>query len=367
MNLSEFIIANSAHIICEWEQFAKELNRSLPRWFLKDHAPAIVKLLAEQTRLPLVSKSQVLKTASSEAPSTVEHVTSTHVQVRVESGFDLAQIIGEYLALRSGVLRMWRESDPDAFANGAAEIARFGEVIDEHITAAVLFYQQSELQYRDRFLGILGHDLRTPINAILLNATILRSELADGKQLKAVSRLLNSTQNLTGMVEDLLDFARGRLGVPMSIKPTAMDLRLVILDLIEEIQAAYPGSAIHLKTEGDLNGEWDVGRLKQMLSNLLINAVQHGIPYTVKTRLRAESDSVLIEVENQGAPITRELLPVLFDPLVRGPASEQGKENLGLGLFIAKEIAAAHHGSISVTSSADAGTTLAVRLPRTSR
>src|SRR5690242_21908798 len=107
-----------------------------------------------------------------------------------------------------------------------------------NITAAVLFYQQAELQYRDCFLGILGHDLRTPINAIRLNATLLGSELLEQKQLKAVSRLLNSTQHLTGMVDDLLDFARGRLGVPMSIKPTALDLRLSTLEVIEEIQAA---------------------------------------------------------------------------------------------------------------------------------
>ncbi len=361
MQLFEFISANAESIVREWEEFAGRFNGSLPRWLLRDHAPAIVKLLAEKTRLPLLSSEADV------VPGSVGHLTSAHVQVRIESGFDLAQIIGEYLALRSCVLRMWRRADPDGFANGSAEIARFAEVIDENMASAAIFYREREIQYRDRFLGILGHDLRTPISAALLSATALSREVADEKQRAIVSRILNSTRRLTGMVDDLLDFARGRLGVPMPLKPQAADLRKIILDVIEEIQAAYPGSVIHFETEGELDGEWDVARLKQLLSNLAINAVQHGIPDSVRARAKGEHDAVLIEVENQGPPIAQELLPVLFDPLVRGAESDQEKESLGLGLFIAKEIAAAHGGTITVTSSNAAGTTFALRLPRNGR
>jgi signal transduction histidine kinase len=360
LQLSEFIAANTELVIREWEAFAKKLNSSLPRWLLRDHASAIVKLLADQTKLPLVPEAH-------RTPDSVEQVTSAHVQVRIESGFDLAQIIGEYLALRSCVLRMWRQNDLNGFANGAAEIARFTEVIDENVASAALFYREQELQYRDRFLGILGHDLRTPISAVLLSATVLSKEISDEKQLATISRILNSSRRLTGMVDDLLDFARGRLGVPMPLKPSAADLRKIILDVIDENQAAYPGTVIHFETEADLNGEWDVERLKQLLSNLLINAIQHGTPDSVKARAKEENDSVLIEVENQGPPIAQELIPVLFDPLVRGAESDQEKDNLGLGLFIAKEIAGAHHGTITVTSSVATGTIFAVRLPRNCR
>ena len=357
MQLSLFITANAESIVREWEEFAGRFKGSLPRWLLRDHAPAIVKLLAEKTRLPLISET-------AESPDSVGHLTSAHVQVRIESGFDLAQVIGEYLSLRSCVLRMWRREDPQGFANGAAEIARFAEVIDENMAAAAVFYREQEVQYRDRFLGILGHDLRTPLSAARLSAIALSRTVSDEKQLAIVSRILSSTRRLSGMVDDLLDFARGRLGVPMPLKPETADLRKIILDVIEEIQVAYPGAIIHLETEGELSGEWDVARIKQLLSNLAINAVQHGIPDSVKARAKGDHDSVVIEVENQGPPIAQELLPVLFDPLVRGAESDQERENLGLGLFIAKEIAAAHRGAIMVTSSTAAGTVFAVRLPR---
>ena len=360
MQLSEFITANAESIVREWEEFARRFNGSLPRWLLRDHAPAIVKLLAEKTRAPLISEAEAV-------PDSVGHVTSAHVQVRIESGFDLAQVIGEYLALRSCVLRMWRRDDPEGFANGAAEIARFAEVIDDNMASAAILYREQEMQYRDRFLGILGHDLRTPLSAALLSAIALSQQIRDEKQLAMVSRILNSTRRLTGMVDDLLDFARGRLGVPMPLKPEAADLRKIILDVIEEVQVAHPGSVIHFQTEGELNGAWDVARLKQLLSDLLINAVQHGIPGSVKARAKGDHDSVAIEVENQGPPIAQELLPVLFDPLVRGVESDEEKENLGLGLFIAKEVAAAHRGAITVTSSTAAGTVFTVRLPRSCR
>src|SRR6266853_1669943 len=139
----------------------------------------------------------------------IEHTAAVHVSLRIESGFDLVQIMAEYRALRSCVLRMWRQSYPDSFGGGAAEITRFAEAIDQNVAEAVPYYQERESQYRDRFLGILGHDLRTPINAITLGAYLLAQNGLNEKQRGTVSRILNSARRLSRMVSDLLDFSRG--------------------------------------------------------------------------------------------------------------------------------------------------------------
>jgi signal transduction histidine kinase len=369
MRLSEFITSNAERVLREWEEFAKKFKGgfSLPRWILRDHGAAIVKLLAQQTQISPLARGQDAKAESEGATGLIEHVTAAHVQLRIESGFDLAQIIGEYLALRACVLRLWQESDPDSFASGAVEIARFSEAIDENVAAGVLYYEERETQYRDRFLGILGHDLRNPINAILLNATVLSGQGLDEKQLATVSRILNSTRRLTGMVDDILDFARGRLGSPMPIRSAPTNLQKAVSEVIDEVQSANPGSSIDFEAKGDLNGFWDIQRLKQMLCNLVRNGLQHGSAKNVKITATGDEYFVILEVHNEGPPIAQELLPIIFDPLVRGANPDPDKASLGLGLFIANEIVSAHNGSIKVTSSERAGTSFVVRLPRRTR
>jgi signal transduction histidine kinase len=237
-------------------------------------------------------------------------------------------------------------------------------VIDENVTAAVSYYKERESQYRDRFLGILGHDLRNPINAILLATTSLADQGLSEQQLHTVTRILRSTRRLAGMVNDILDFARGRLGSPTPITITAANFGIVVHEVVDEVQSAHPGRRIDVEADGDLNGEWDTDRLKQMISNLLINAIQHGSGEHFTITTKSDDTFVLLEVHNTGPAISDELLATMFDPLVRGSNLNQDKIGLGLGLFIVNEIVSAHKGSIAVTSSEHAGTTFVLRLPR---
>ena len=328
---------------------------------LRDHASAIVKRLAEETQSSSRVQGLDSKAIGEGASISEEHVAAVHVQVRIESGFDLAQIMSEYIALRSCVLRLWRESDPQGFAGGALEINRFAEAIDEKLTAGVLYYESREARYRDLFLGILGHDLRNPINAILLSASALAEQEISERHLGAVSRIISSARRLTNMVNDTLDFARGRLGSPMPIARARMNLSRAVSEVIDEVEAANAGSSMEFEAIGDLNGMWDASRLKQMVSNLLINALQHGTGKNVTVKAEGEDNFVVLQVHNEGPPIPPDLLPTIFDPLVRG--DNQDMTSLGLGLFIVNEIVSAHNGIVTVASS-DAGTDFAVRLPR---
>jgi signal transduction histidine kinase len=130
-----------------------------------------------------------------------------------ESKRDLTwwQIIAEYRALRSSTLRLWAKGDPEGFTSGAAEIIRFNEAIDQNVAKTVQYYQEREVQYRDRFLGILSHDLRNPIQSILVGSVFRSGQRLNKRQLGTVSLIVRSTRRLNSMVGDMLDFARGRL------------------------------------------------------------------------------------------------------------------------------------------------------------
>jgi signal transduction histidine kinase len=366
MHLSEFIRANIDQIVHEWEEFAKTLSAgtALPRWILRDHAPAILKYIADDMEVPQAPVEEEAKSKGEHPSGPIERTAAVHVSLRIESGFDLVQIMAEYRALRSCVLRMWRQSYPDSFAGGAPEITRFAEAIDQNVAEAVPYYHERETQYRDRFLGILGHDLRNPLNAITIGASMLAENGLNEKQRGTVSRILNSARRLDRMVSDLVDFSRGRLGSPMPIAPTEANLGQLVSEVVNEVQTANPQFIINFDSNGALEGQWDVERLKQVASNLLLNAIQHGTGKEIKVTVTGEENSVVLAVQNEGPPIPKELQATMFDPLVQGKQPDPIRSGLGLGLFIVNEIVAAHHGTIEVTSTQESGTIFSVRLLR---
>jgi signal transduction histidine kinase len=178
------------------------------------------------------------------------------VDLRIESGFDLVQIMAEYRVLRACVLRLWREGDPDGFAQGADDITRFSEAVDQALTAIVPIYEKQEANYRDRFLGMLGHDLRNPLNSILMGATSLaRSEGLTDKQRETVSRMITSVRRPDLMVNDILDFARGRLGSPMPITLMPANLGTLVREVADEVRSTTPGLSVDCRV-------WHAGRIR---------------------------------------------------------------------------------------------------------
>jgi signal transduction histidine kinase len=367
MHLSEFIRVNSDRIIREWEEFAKTLTQGadLPRWVLRDHAAAIIRCIADNMEEPQPHSEEIAKAQGEGSSGPIDQVAAIHVGLRIDSGFDLVQIIAEYRALRSCVPRLWRISEPESFAAGAAEIVRFCEAIDQNIAEAIPHYQEREAHYRDRFLGMLGHDLRNPLDSISVCTTLLARQGLSEAQAGTLTRITRSTHHLDRMVRDILDFARGRLGSPMPLDLKQTDLASLLRDVVDEVGITHPEVPIRFNSTGDLRGAWDPERLRQMGANLLINAVSYGGGDAVAITASSAQDEVLIDVHNGGPPIRPELIPTIFDPLVQGENPDTSRTGLGLGLFIVKEIVSAHRGSIAVKSTQESGTTFSVRLPLT--
>jgi PAS domain S-box-containing protein len=222
-------------------------------------------------------------------------------------------------------------------------------------------------EFGGRLIGIVSHDLRNPLNAIHLSVTqLLHSETLSARDQRAAARVAKSADRMKRMIEELLDFTRGRLGGGIPIHRVPGDLRQVLRQGVEELEAAWPERTVSLRTEsGRYEGEWDADRLAQVVSNLGNNALQYSPPDTpVSFTLRDAGELVELEVHNAGSPIPADALPHLFDPFRR--ASSEGG-GLGLGLYIVEQVVKGHGGRIEVTSIAEAGTTFRVRMPRAAK
>jgi signal transduction histidine kinase len=221
------------------------------------------------------------------------------------------------------------------------------------------------LRLNEMFTAVLGHDLRTPLGAILTSAELLLHLSSDEAVGQTALRIRSSGKRMSRMIEDMLDLARTRLAGGVLLKPEPADLGLLIQPVVQEQQAAFPDRCIEVLHEGDLTGKWDAGRLAQVVSNLVGNALQHGNGgEAVQIRLDgAELDVVVLSVRNAGC-IPAELLPHIFDPF-RGAERERGRdEGLGLGLYIVRKIVEAHNGSVEVQSGEGKRTLFRVSLPR---
>lgn len=218
---------------------------------------------------------------------------------------------------------------------------------------------------REQFIGILGHDLRDPVAALMAGVELLR-DLPEPRA-RTVARLARSVHRIEAIIRDLLDFARGRLGGGIPIAPRPCDMRGICDDVIDEVRQAHRSREIRLHAAGDLRGEWDPDRLQQVVSNLLGNAVTHGEDPIVVT-CRAEPDQVITAVSNRGRPIPDAVIPTLFEPYTRAPDNTEDQprqhRGLGLGLFIAHEIVRAHGGTLAVSSAQGEDTVFTFALPR---
>lgn len=243
----------------------------------------------------------------------------------------------------------------------AHELAEEADVAKQCAEASAR-HLQSMVEFRELFIGVLGHDLRNPLAAILMFAGLLLRRGHLGEQdARTVSQIIRSTQRMSLMITQLLDLTRARFGggLPMVVGPT--DLREVCRNVVEEF-----GAVIELEVEGDLTGLWDQDRLAQARSNLGGNAIEHATAGTaVSMRATADGKEVVVAVSNFGEPIDAEVLPVIFEPFRRGRqrAGSPPTHNLGLGLYIAHQIVLAHGGTLDARS-VDGTTTFAMRLPR---
>ncbi|AZC28625.1 ATP-binding region, ATPase-like:Histidine kinase A, N-terminal [Pseudomonas chlororaphis subsp. piscium] len=376
MRLSDFIVQQVDRIVDEWEQFARSIapeTDSLTRLQLRDHAKSILLAAARDMRTAQTASEQAAK-ARGEGPEktpSLDEAAASHGELRHNVGFDLVQMTSEFRHLRACVIRLWVASLESPELAYFQDMVRFNEAIDEAQAESTAAYAEQVNRSRDIFLAILGHDLRTPLQAVSMSTEMLTRKVAlDADALTYVSRIKSSSRHMAAMVGDLLEFVRCRLGSSLPIEPAPMDLASAAKAAMDEACAGQPDCTPALNFHGDSHGIWDRGRIEQMLQNLIGNALQHGSGNrTVTLTLTGSAEQVLLTIHNYGQPIPKEALPTLFDPLVRNAGEELGgpSTSLGLGLFIVKEVVSAHQGSIEVSSNESDGTTFSVTLPRVSR
>ena len=215
---------------------------------------------------------------------------------------------------------------------------------------------------RELFLATLGHDLRNPLNAITASLFYLRRHAPESLQ-HVVARMVGSGDRMTRMISQLLDFTRTRLGGGIEVSPHPCDLRAVCRTVLDELEAQYAGRFRFAQGE-ELCGEWDADRLAQVVSNLVVNALDHGsAAEPVEITTSREGDDAVLEVSNRGEEIPEAIRDAIFEPFRRGTGEQRRpSRGLGLGLYISREIVRAHGGSIRVECG-DGRVRCVVRLP----
>lgn len=373
-SFDEFLRANVEAVVDDFEAFARQSGpsaRHLSSMELRDHAKVVLLAIAADMALPLSESERQDKAESVGEDTTFSRIKGTsqmHAQHRFQQGFTLTQMVSEYRAMRASVIRRWTAQLDDIDADRLQQLTRFGEAVDEGLTVAIAWYSRHLEDSRNLLIGVLAHDLRSPLGAVRMSAEYLLrvDELPDTAR-RAATRIAASSIRIAGYVKDLLDFTQTLLGAGLPIVRAPVDLAALCEDVVDELRAAYPAAQVNLKLLGQSAGPWDAARLSQALSNLAINAIIHGDPERpVTVTFAPDAAQVSIDVHNEGPPIAAQDLAILFQPLMQArppDRREGGSSGLGLGLYIAHEIAVAHGGRIDVTSSAEAGTTFKVVLP----
>ncbi|HET7202240.1 MAG TPA: HAMP domain-containing sensor histidine kinase [Steroidobacteraceae bacterium] len=320
---------------------------------LRDHAQQIleaivVDLATPQTPEAQSAKSMGLAPVAADAPETA---AQTHAVLRAKSGFNIEQLASEYRALRSSVLTLWLEAClPESPM--LDDVIRFNEAIDQALAESIGFFSAHVTRSRNLLLGMLSHDLRSPLQTIQMTARYLRKIDTSDDIGQAAARLVNSGARMQQLLDDLIDFNRAELGLGIRVAPVeGVDLGAVCADELDQIRAAQPGHAIELEVDGNCRGSWDPGRIQQLVNNLVVNAINYGEGGTTLVAVHGGDGEVRITVANSGQTIDPDTLEHLFEPLRRGhDRADTNQAGLGLGLYISCEIAKAHGGRISVTS-----------------
>ena len=369
--LPSFINNNTSDIVSEWEAFARTLIPSaegMTPHALRDHIHQILAFITSDIISYQTPAEQKNKSHGEKRTKPVT-AAQTHAAIRFAGGFDIGQMASEYRALRASVLKLWTNTGPAFDAEDIADMTRFNEAIDQELAESVNFYTDRVAQSRELVVGILGHDLRSPLQAIALSTELsLHMGQLNERQTMLSKKVLECTQRMSALINDLLDVTRARFGAGLPIVRALMNMAAVAEQIIDEVRLVHPNRTIELSVSGILVGEWDKARIGQIFSNLLNNAMQYGShSMPVSVVLKGDPKMVTLTVGNDGAPIPADKIKMIFDPLTRVVADDDVAPtagNLGLGLYITKEVVVAHGGTIEVTSSELEGTIFTARFPR---
>ncbi|MDB5820825.1 MAG: histidine kinase [Rhizobacter sp.] len=249
---------------------------------------------------------------------------------------------------------------------------RFAKLIAAHVdnerrterVEAALFNEQAAVGLRDEFMAILGHDLRNPLSAVLACSQMLQRKSTDPTTSQLAAHIGSSVKRMSLLIDDMLDLTRGRLGGGIAMDPRHVpDLQVALADVAVELRDAHPDRTIECELTIASDVFCDRGRMQQLASNLMANAITHGDPGgPVRLSATTDEQSLVLEVWNDGEPIPPDSLALIFKPFWRNAMSTE-RHGLGLGLYICDLIVKSHHGEMSVTSSQASGTRFTIRIP----
>jgi signal transduction histidine kinase len=371
MRLADFILENIEQILQLWEDFASTITpaaTAMNAVELRDHAEQMLRTIAEDLRMSQSAEESIVKSTGSGPRGAEDTAAELHALTRLMSKFTIEQMVSEYRALRASVLLLWSQRIKQGVEFELDEMTRFNEAIDQSLAESVVRFANSVSESQQIFLGILGHDLRTPLGAISMGAEVLlRTPDLDSKHTRVASRIYSSVGRAKSIVDSLLDFTRSHFGGGIPIQYARVNLTAICADMVEEIRTYHPDRSI-LFESNEVTGDFDKERLEQVFCNLMENAVQHGDEAApVRVSLSTRGGEVWFSVHNEGETIPKDVISQLFRPLKYFSAGATGTpylgSGLGLGLYIAHEIVLAHKGRIDVDSTPGNGTAFTVKLP----
>lgn len=373
MRLAELIIRELEDILADFEEFARThtgAGSAMDVGALRDHAEEMLRAFVRDMNTPQSASEQKRK-AMGDAPlgiDATETAAQMHGSDRAERGFTLEEMFAEYRALRASVLRHWIAARDTPTDPELQELIRFNEAIDQAVAESITRYAGRVNQYREMFLAVLGHDLRTPLSAVLSASSFLTDNAETPRQRQLAQTIHRSGERMNDLVADMLDFTLSRLGQGIPLARASIDLGATVRAVVDEVRLLHPDRDFRFDASGDLTGAWDARRIGQAVTNLVSNAVQHGASdSSITVVVRGEQDDVIVAVRNRGNLIPPGEREHIFEPFRRRATASDGDgagRSVGLGLHIARQIALAHEGTLEVDSSTERGTTFFFRLPR---
>jgi signal transduction histidine kinase len=371
--LPSFIVQNTDLIVGEWEAFARTLTPSssgMTPLSLRDHIHQILEFIVEDMSSSQTPREQTKKSHGKSERLAVSTAAETHAAIRLAGGFGIDQMVSEYRALRASVIKLWSRTRPSIDGEDMENLTRFNESIDQALAESVSYYTKEIVESKDLFVDILNYDIRNPLQAVALSSELmLRLGGLSERQIMLATGNIESALSAGVIINDLLDVTRARFGTSLAVNRRLMDLGFVGHQVVDELRALNPTRTFILDASGELKGRWDKPRIGQVFSNLLSNAIHYGFTDTpISVTITGPIEAVEIAVHNSGKPIPADKIDMIFNPLTRAGQRDQPlRANLGLGLFVTREIIEAHGGTIDVTSSEENGTTFTARLPRSKR
>ncbi len=373
MRISRYITSHIEGILAEWDSFAQTMTPAatvMSRGALRDHARQMLVTIAEDIDTAQDEPGGVNVSPDPTSERFARSAAAIHGILREDSGFTLVQLTAEFRALRARLLRSWLAEVVEFDKTVTRDIVLFNDAVDQALADSAVTFTERGNETRDRFLAILGHDLRTPLSAISMSGQLLVLCPEDAsKNVDIGQRLLRSAAMMTAMVNDLLEYSRTQLGGKMPFDPALSNMGEIAQGAVHDARLANPECELELVLQNDLSGYFDAVRMQQVIMNLLANAAQYRTPGTpVAIHVRGEDDVVTVSVANRGPLIPTDSLKTIFNALVQLPASSEvaGRlsTSMGLGLFVAREIVLIHGGKIEATSTLDQGTVFQVTIPR---